>query len=137
MLYNIVIKQGDEKTAHSIFFPDIENLVSACDDLDDVLHTATECIDLHFSGLVEDGEEIPLPKSIKHYQNNPEYAGCTWAWIDIDLSKYDNRTQKVNVTLPQFLINKIDDKVNAHKALYKSRSNYLAMLAQRDLSNHA
>lgn len=137
MLYPIAIKQGDEKTAHSIFFPDIENLVSACDDLDDVLHTATECIDLHFSGLVEDGEEIPLPKSIKHHQNNTDYADCTWAWIDIDLSKYDTRTQKVNVTLPQFLINKIDDKVNAHKALYKSRSNYLAMLAQRDLSNHA
>lgn len=137
MLYPIAIKHGDENTAHSIFFPDIENLVSACDDLDDVLHTATECIDLHFSGLVEDGEEIPLPSSIKQHQNNAKYAGYTWAWIDVDLSKYDNRTQKVNVTLPQFLINKIDEKVNSHKALYRSRSNYLAMLAQRDLSNHA
>lgn len=135
MLYPIAIKQGNDTTAHSIFFPDVENLVSACDNLDDVLHIATECIDLHFSGLVEDGEEIPLPTSLNHHQNNPDYAGFMWAWIDVDLSKYDNRTQKVNVSLPQFLINKIDEKVNAHKALYKSRSNYLAMLAQRDLAH--
>ncbi|MBQ9184011.1 MAG: type II toxin-antitoxin system HicB family antitoxin [Neisseriaceae bacterium] len=56
-----------------------------------------------------------------------------WAWVDVDLSKYDIKTHKINVTLPQFLITKIDEKVAAHKALYKSRSNYLTQLAINDL----
>lgn len=134
MLYPIAIKQGDDKTAHAIFFPDIENLVSACDELDDILSMATECIDLHFSGLAEDGEKIPLPGKFSNHQANPEYAGCMWAWLDVDLSKYDTKTHKINITLPQFLINKIDEKVASHKHLYKSRSNYLAQLASRDLT---
>ncbi len=35
--------------------------------------------------------------------------------------------------LPSNLIHKIDEKVLANKARYKSRSNYLAQLAERDL----
>lgn len=133
MLYPIAIKQGNDQVAHAIFFPDVPNLASACDELDEILTTAQECIDMHFSGLVEDGEEIPLPKNFSNYANNPEYQGMMWAWVDVDLAKYDSKTHKINITLPQFLINKIDDKVASHKHLYKSRSNYLAQLASRDL----
>lgn len=133
MLYPIAIKQGNDKVAHAIFFPDVPNLASACDELDEILTTAQECIDMHFNGLVEDGEEIPLPQNFSNYANNPEYQGMMWAWVDVDLTKYDSKTHKINITLPQFLINKIDEKVASHKHLYKSRSNYLAQLASRDL----
>ncbi|MDO5650576.1 MAG: type II toxin-antitoxin system HicB family antitoxin [Moraxella sp.] len=134
MLYPIAIKHGDDTTAHSIIFPDVPNLASACDELDDVLAVATECIDLHFNGLVEDGDDIPLPSKFSTHQANSEYHGFMWAWIDVDLSKYDTKSHKINITLPQFLINKIDEKVSAHKLLYKNRSNYLAQLASRDLA---
>lgn len=134
MLYPIAIKQGDDITAHAIFFPDVPNLVSACDELDDILTTASECIDLHFNGLAEDGDIIPLPKKFSIHQANKAYDGMMWAWIDVDLSKYDQKTHKVNITLPQFLITRIDDKVASHKSLYKSRSNYLAQLAMADLA---
>lgn len=134
MLYPIAVKLGNEQTAHAIFFPDIPHLVSACDELDDLLHCAIECIDLHFSGLAEDGENIPLPTKFSTHQQNPKYTGYMWAWVDIDLAKYNTKTHKINITLPQFLINQIDEKVASHKHLYKSRSNYLAQLASRDLA---
>lgn len=134
MLYPIAILQGDDKTAHAILFPDVPNLASACDELDDVLAIATECIDVHFSGLAEDGEPIPLPTKFADHAKNDEYKGMMWAWIDVDLSKYDTKSHKINITLPNYLITKIDEKVKAHKSLYKSRSNYLAQLASRDLA---
>ena len=133
MLYPIAVFKGDEKTAHAIIFPDIENGATCCDELSDMLTMANEFIDLHFNGLAEDGEKIPLPQNFDKHLNNPKYQGCMWAWVDVDLSKYDIKTHKINVTLPQFLITKIDEKVAAHKALYKSRSNYLTQLAINDL----
>lgn len=134
MLYPIAILKGDHQTAHGIFFPDVENLASACDDLQDVHKTALEALDLHFSGLVEDAEPIPLPSNFETHTQNPAYEGMMWAWVDVDLSKYDMKSHKINITLPNYLIAKIDEKVNAHKSLYKSRSNYLAQLALADLS---
>ena len=50
MLYPIAILKGDDKTAHGIFFPDVPNLASACDDLQDIHKMALECLDVHFSG---------------------------------------------------------------------------------------
>ncbi|MFB6348924.1 type II toxin-antitoxin system HicB family antitoxin [Moraxella sp. ZJ142] len=102
MLYSIAIKLGNDKVAHSIFFPDVPHLVSACDELDDVLSCATECIDLHFSGLAEDGEPIPMPSKFSVHQQNPKYDGFIWAWIDVDLSKYDTKAHKINIALPHF-----------------------------------
>lgn len=134
MLYPVAVQLGDERTAHAILFPDVPNLASACDELEDVLSVATECLDLHFNGLAEDGDTIPLPQKFAQHQANDEYQDCVWFWIDVDLSKYSAQSHKINITLPHFLINKIDEKVANHKQLYKSRSNYIAQLASRDLA---
>lgn len=134
MLYPIAILKGDDKTAHGIFFPDVPNLASACDDLQDIHKMALECLHVHFSGLVDDGEEIPLPTNFDAHTQNSQFDGMMWAWVDVDLSKYDVKSHKINITLPNHLIAKIDEKVSAHKSLYKSRSNYLAQLAMADLA---
>lgn len=135
MLYPIAVFKSDDNTvAHAIIFPDVPNGATACDELSDMHIMANEFIDLHFAGLAEDGEPIPLPKSFDEHLDNPDYDGCMWAWIDVDLSKYDVKSHKINITLPNHLIAKIDEKVSAHKPLYKSRSNYLAQLAMADLA---
>lgn len=133
-LYPIAILKGDDKTAHGIFFPDVLNLSTACDELNDAHKMALECLDVHFSGLVEDGEEIPLPTNFEAHTQSSQFDGMIWAWIDVDLSKCDVKSHEINVTPPNYLIIKIDKKVSAHKSLYKSRSNYLAQLAMADLS---
>lgn len=134
MLYPIAVFKGDDTTAHAIVFPDVPNKATCCDELSDMHTMANEFIDLHFSSLVEDNEPIPLPHNFEEHLANPEYDGCMWAWIDVNLSKYDVKSHKINITLPNHLIAKIDEKVNNHKSLYKSRSNYLAQLAMADVS---
>ena len=50
--------------------------------------------------------------------------------------KYLGKTEKVNVTLPSRLIHLIDEKVAGDKSRYKSRSGYLASLAEQALINN-
>lgn len=133
MLYPIAIERGDDSHAHGVIVPDIAGCFSAADNYQDIFDNAIEAITLHLEGLVEDGEEIPLPTSIDNYMDNPEYAGMTWALVPVDVSRYLGTTEKVNVTLPSRLIHLIDEKVASNKSRYKSRSNYLAQLAERDL----
>ncbi len=51
-------------------------------------------------------------------------AGATWAYIDIDVSPFLEKTEKATVTLPKLVIRRIDELVAAGKA--KNRSAFLA-----------
>ncbi|EMA4402894.1 type II toxin-antitoxin system HicB family antitoxin, partial [Escherichia coli] len=56
--------------------------------------------------------------------------------VDIDLSKYDGKAVKLNITLPQNLLTKIDSYVESHKE-YGSRSGFIAELARREILKSA
>ncbi len=133
MLYPIAIEKGDNKHAYGIIVPDIAGCFSASDEESDIFTNTTEAIETHLELLAEESKEIPIATSIDKHIDNPDYQGMTWALIPIDVSKYLGKSEKINVTLPSQIIHKIDEKVLANKALYKSRSNYLATLAEKDL----
>jgi predicted RNase H-like HicB family nuclease len=133
MLYPIAIAKGDANTAHGIFIPDIKGCFSAADNYQDVLDNAVEAIELHLEGLVEDGEDIPLPSDMSQYIDDPEYVGMVWALAPVDVNRYLGKTEKINVTLPSRLVYMIDEKVAGNKVRYKSRSAFLAQLAEKDL----
>ena len=133
MLYPIAIERGDKQTAHGIIVPDIAGCFSAADNYDDIFENAIEAIAGHLECLAEEGLDIPLPSSVENYLDDPDYQGMTWAVVDVDVSRYLGTTEKVNVTLPSRLIHLIDAKVASNKERYKSRSAYLAGLAEKDL----
>ena len=133
MLYPIAITKGDNNTAHGIFIPDVVGCFSAADDYQDAFANAIEAIELHLEGLVEDDEDIPLPSDIDSHIDNPEYEGMTWALVEVDVNRYLGKSEKINVTLPSRLVYMIDEKVSSNKGRYKSRSAYLAKLAEKEL----
>lgn len=133
MLYPIAIAKGDNSTAHGIFIPDVEGCFSAADDYQDAINNAIEAIELHLEGLVEDGEDIPLPSDIDNHIAKPEYEGMTWALVEVDVNRYLGKSEKINITLPSRLIHMIDKKVASNKHRYKNRSAFLANLAENDL----
>ena len=51
-------------------------------------------------------------------------AGMGWGMLEIDITPYLGKTEKVNVTLPGYVIQRIDRYVREHKV--KSRSSFLA-----------
>lgn len=114
MLYPIAISTGDQDHAWGVEVPDIPGCFSAGDDLDDAMAMAREAIEGHFEILAEDGAPIPSAQKVTVHAANPQYAGCTWAVVDIDVTKYLGKAQKLNITLPGYLLNRIDEYVLHH-----------------------
>lgn len=130
MLYPIAIELGDDTHAYGVTVPDIAGCFSAGDTMEEALKNVREAIELHLEGLVEDGLEIPLPTEIATHQKNPDFANnYVWAIVDIDVTRYMGKAEKINVTLPSRLIHLIDTKI-AHDSRYKSRSGFLAAGAE-------
>ena len=134
MLYPIAILPGDDKHAWGVEVPDIPGCFSAGDDLDEAMAMAREAIEGHLEILAEDGAPVPVASKVTTHAANPDYAGCTWAVVDIDVTKYMGKSEKLNITLPGYLLNRIDDYVKNHPD-QKSRSGFLAKAALRALEH--
>lgn len=49
-----------------------------------------------------------MPSDIDNHYTNPDYAGVTWAYVDVDITAILGGTEKATVTLPKLLIKKRD-----------------------------
>lgn len=132
MQYPIAIEWGDEQTATGIVVPDIPGAITAGDTIAEAYASAVEVAQVQLEALAEGGHDVPRPGSIEAHRNNPEYAGWGWGLVDIDITPYLGKTEKVNVTLPSVVIRKIDHYVNQHNL--KSRSAFLANVAVEKIS---
>jgi len=111
MLYPIAISAGDEQHAWGVEVPDIAGCFSAGDTLDDALAMAREAIEGHLELLAEVGEPVPEARSLTVHAGNPGYAGCTWAVVDIDVTRYMGKAEKLNITLPGYLAGGADRRL--------------------------
>ncbi|MDY0487308.1 type II toxin-antitoxin system HicB family antitoxin, partial [Pasteurella multocida] len=70
-----------------------------------------------------------------HYKEQEDFQYCdSWLLIDVDITAYFGKRQRVNIVLPQYLIDRIDQRV-ANNPIYKDRSHFLAVASQRELSS--
>lgn len=132
MFYPIAIERGSKTEAFGVIIPDIQGCFSAGDTFDEALENVKEAIAGHLELLAEEGEEIPLASDVSNYLYNDAYKGMVWAVVDVDVSRYLGKSEKVNVTLPSRLIHLIDDRVKKDHR-FKSRSAFLAASAERML----
>ncbi|MGL5421922.1 MAG: type II toxin-antitoxin system HicB family antitoxin [Serratia fonticola] len=134
MFYPIAIEAGDDKHAYGVTVPDLPGCFSAGDTLDEAISAAKEAITGHIELLVEMGRDIPAVSSVGELAKDPEFAGYTWAVVDIDVSRLLGGSEKINVTLPKSLIDRIDRCVATHPE-FKSRSGFLAEAALSRISS--
>jgi len=132
MIYPIAIEPGDENTAYGVHFPDVPGCHSAGDTMDEALRNAKDALEGYLEFCLEEGEEVPAPGTVEQHKDNPDYTGYFWAMVDIDITPYLGKSQKINVTLPERLIHKIDSMVTSNPR-YKSRSDFLAQAAMDEL----
>ena len=128
MLYPIAIEPGDEQHAYGVTVPDLPGCFSAGDTMEEAIAKAKEAITGHIEILVEKGWDIPAVSSVRELATDPEFAGYTWAMVDIDVTRLLGGSEKINVTLPKSLIDRIDRCVSTHPE-FKSRSGFLAQVA--------
>lgn len=100
MRYPVAIHK-DDNSCFGISVPDIPGCFSAGETLDEALENTREAISGHLEILADDGILAPNALPIDDYIRNPDYAGTTWAYIDIDVSAFLGKTEKATVTLPK------------------------------------
>lgn len=131
MQYPIAIEWGDEHTAIGIQIPDIPGAVTAGDTFEEAYNAALEIAHIMLEEIVSNGQPVPTPSPSFTLRKNPEFADMGWGMLEIDISPYLGKTEKVNVTLPGFVIQRIDRYVRDHRI--KSRSSFLADAALEKL----
>ncbi|HCB8752180.1 TPA: type II toxin-antitoxin system HicB family antitoxin [Escherichia coli] len=69
------------------------------------------------------------------YSDNIIYSHCdSWFVIDVDLSEVEGKQQRINISLPDILIRRIDGYVKESGGVYKDRSHFLAQAARHELT---
>lgn len=135
MKFPLYLHQTDSGS-FSGFVPDIIGCLFAGDTIDEVISEAHSAIDAHLEYTAEQGLPIPEAQSITAHLKDEACQGGIWAFADIDIAKYDGKAVKLNITLPQNLLNKIDRYVGEHRE-FGSRSGFIAELARRELRKTA
>ena len=126
MRYPIAIHH-DDNSAYGVTVPDIPGCFSAGDTFDEALINTEEAILGHIDILAEDGDIAPLATSIEAHRKNPDFKEATWGFVDVDITPFLGKSEKINVTLPSFVIHKIE------QAGVKNRSKFLAEAALKAL----
>jgi predicted RNase H-like HicB family nuclease len=117
------------KDAHSDFgvsFPDFPGLATAGVTLDDARAMAEEALAFHIDGLIEDGEAIPEPSSLEEVMTDAENRDGVA--ILVTLKTEAKKAVRVNVTLPEYVLEEIDRYAQAHGF---TRSGFLAQAAKQ------
>lgn len=127
MRYPVVL-HTDDGVRFGVTVPDLPGCFSAGDTFDEALNSVTEAIELHLEGLVEEGGDVPVPHPIAEHRANTDFTDGVWAAVEVDVSRFDGRAEKINITLPRRLLAKIDDYTRAHGA---TRSGFLAEAARQ------
>ena len=133
MRYPIVIHK-DECSDFGVTVPDIPGCYSAGDSYDEALQNAIEAIQCHLEGLLLDNESLPVASSIDNWINNQDYSDGVWAMVDVDLAQISGKVKRVNITLPERVLNLIDLYGKSHAI--KNRSAFLTDAALDFMANH-
>ena len=127
MIYPIYVHPGSKTTAYGITFPDFPGCFSAADTWEDIAACAQEAVEAHYA----DNEPVPKASTLAQLIHSLEYEGGAWMMIDVDMSRVNTKTIRLNVSLPENLVAKIDTFAKAH---HMSRSAFLARAAKSAMS---
>ena len=115
----------DADSDFGVDFPDFPGCISGGTTLDEARRMAQEALELHVGGMIEDGEALPVGSSLETIMADPENADAV-AFV-VTVPDAADRTVRVNITLPERLLRRIDKRA-------KNRSAFLARAAEKALS---
>ncbi len=111
--YPIVLHK-DKTSDYGVTVPDLPGCFSAGRTVDEALAMAKEAIELHLEGLIDEGQPVPQPRKIENHQRKPEYRGGTWAVVAIDPAGLRVNAKRVNITVPERVLEAIDRFAEEH-----------------------
>ncbi len=122
----IAIVHKEAKSDFGVSFPDFPGCITAGKNIDEAKDMAQEALTLHIQGMLEDGEQLPVPSRLEEIMGDPDYANAI-AYLVVSVPDAKPRTVRVNVTVPEMTLKQIDA---AAKKRGMSRSSFLVHAAQ-------
>lgn len=117
----------DPETVYGVTVPDVPGCFASGDTIDEAMKNARTAIYAHIETTLELGDNIEVKASrIEDLASQEDYTGAIWALVDVDLSKLDPTPERVNISLPRFVLGKIDAHAAARN---EKRSGFLARAA--------
>ncbi len=127
----IAVVHKDPKSDFGVSFPDFPGCITAGTSIDEAKDMAQDALSLHVKGLLEDGENMPIPSKLEDIMENPAYSDSV-AILVVSVSEAKPRSVRVNITVPEDMLRKID---HIAKQRGMSRSSFLVHAAQNAISS--
>jgi predicted RNase H-like HicB family nuclease len=127
----IAVVHKDPKSDFGVSFPDFPGCITAGSSIDEAKDMAHEALSLHIKGMLEDGEKIPPPSKLEDIMADPDYSDAT-AILVVTVSETKPRSVRVNITVPEDMLRKIDAVA---KKRGMSRSSFLVHAAQNAITS--
>lgn len=122
----------DDGSVYGVIVPDIPGCHSWGHSINEAIHNARDAIYSHIETLLELGDQADFAAStIDNLTPKAEFAGAIWALVNVDLSELDPKPERVNISLPKFVLRRIDEYTKAH---HETRSGFLARAAMHALA---
>jgi predicted RNase H-like HicB family nuclease len=122
----------DADSDFGVSFPDFPGAITAGKTLDEARTMAEEALTLHVEGLTEDREVLPEPSTLEEVMSNPDNRSGVAILVSVKTEQ--PRAIRVNVTLPEDVLEQIDRYAEAHGF---TRSGLLAQAAKKLMAGAA
>jgi predicted RNase H-like HicB family nuclease len=107
MRYPIIL-QKDPDSDYGVTVPDLPGCFSAGETMEYALENAEEAILTHLEGLLMDNDPIPSPSTMDSLKKNRRGKDIIWGIVSVDVSKLSERAKRINITVSEKLLTKID-----------------------------
>lgn len=132
MKYPVVIHK-DSDSDFSVTIPDLPGCFSAGSTIEEAISMAQEAAECHIEGLLIDSESIPVPSGIETHKDHPDFKDGIWAIVEVDISKLSLKSKRINITMPERLINTVDQYA---KRCGSTRSGLLSQAVTEYMASH-
>ena len=107
MKYPVLIHK-ESSSDFGVTVPDLPGCYSAGTTMEEALESAQEAVLTHVEGLLMDQEPIPTPSSVESLLPEWNEKGTVWALVTVDFSVLSKKAKRINITVPENLLRKID-----------------------------
>jgi predicted RNase H-like HicB family nuclease len=125
------------KDVYGISFPDFSGVASGGTSMEDAIERGCATLAFHLAGLVEDDEEIPIPRSLDALKKDADVQdairneGAIVVQVSVDLP---GKPVRVNISVEDSLLSAID---RAAQSAGQTRSGFIAEAAMERLKGAA
>ena len=125
----IALIHKEPTTGFGASFPDFPGAVTVSETLEELRANAEEALALHIEGMMEDGEEIPMPSPFDVIAEGSDFQDAV-AVLVVNAPDASAPAVRINVTIPDQMLKRIDSYAAKHGL---TRSGFLVQAAKKEI----